>query len=346
MVRYPREGHGLRRAAARRGPDGPQRGLVREALRAARDALAPRAPAPAAASYSDAHVAVEHRFAAAVAFRGRGAARGRRGGAARTRTAASGSCGTCGRCSTTRARWPPRDDEARLTARSAELPVAPGRGASTRAAAPSLVPRHQRHRRRDPHQPRPRSAARGGRRARGAGRCVVLEPGVRPRRGRARVARDARGSAAARAARRGGHGRRQQQRGRGAPGREHAWRRAARWWSAAASWSRSAARSASPTCCARAARGCARSARPTARAWPTTRRRSGPTPRSSSRCIPATSASSASPARPTLDELVALARSRSVPLVEDLGSGALGALPPRDRGADGGGEPRRPAWTW
>ena len=61
----------------------------------------------------------------------------------------------------------------------------------------------------------------GGGGAGGAHRHVVLEPRVRPRGGRARAARGARGDAPARPRRRGGGGGGQQQRGRRAPRRQH-----------------------------------------------------------------------------------------------------------------------------
>ena len=89
-------------------------------------------------------------------------------------------------------------------------------GAGRRTAAAPAA-RAQRDRRRRPHESRPRAAGRGGGRAGRRCRAGLLEPRVRPERGRPRLAPGSRRGDPAPADRRGSGARRQQQRRRSPP---------------------------------------------------------------------------------------------------------------------------------
>ena len=106
-------------------------------------------------------------------------------------------------------------EEIRAGAEPGDLARAAGR-AAVAARRPAPAPRAQRDRRARPHEPRPRAARRRPRSSAIAEVGRLLEPRVRPRDRRARLAPGPRRAAAAAADRRRGRARRQQQRRRGA----------------------------------------------------------------------------------------------------------------------------------
>ena len=200
-------------------------------------------------------------------------------------------------------------------------PRARRRRPARRRRAGHAAPGGERHRRRDPHQPRAGAAGR-------APRWPAPPPSAAVMRRSSTTCRPA-GAARARCTPSACSPRSPAPRRRSSSTttpppccwRWRGWPRAARSWCRAANWSRSAAASAFPTCWRSRARRCARSAPPTAPGW----RTSPPPPVRPTalwlRVHPSNFRIEGFTERPALAPLVAAAHAAGVAVVEDLGSG-------------------------